>query len=166
MLFLPEFIDSGQAEFAAASSTESNRTGRPVLTAAVAAPVQVAVFAQNIPAFCELHFGIPMAGAVICALNSRLDAGMTSVLLQHSEAKVVFVDAALLGVAREALRFISQQAGGASRVPAVVLINEALDEPPPAATGNDKIPGVDRCYEYEALLLSSSRGGDPEFLIR
>jgi acyl-CoA synthetase (AMP-forming)/AMP-acid ligase II len=123
------------------------------------------VFAQNIPAFCELHFGIPMAGAVICALNSRLDAGMASVLLQHSEAKVVFVDAALLGVAREALRFISQQAGGASRVPAVVLINEALDEPPPAATGNDKIPGVDRCYEYEALL-SNSRGGDPEFLIR
>ncbi|AQK67909.1 Probable acyl-activating enzyme 1, peroxisomal [Zea mays] len=126
----------------------------------------VAVFAQNIPAFCELHFGIPMAGAVICALNSRLDAGMASVLLQHSEAKVVFVDAALLGVAREALRLISQQAGGASRVPAVVLINEALDEPPSAATGNDKIPGVDRCYEYEALLLSSSRGGDPEFLIR
>jgi acyl-CoA synthetase (AMP-forming)/AMP-acid ligase II len=123
------------------------------------------VFAQNIPAFCELHFGIPMAGAVICALNSRLDAGMASVLLQHSEAKVVFVDAVLLGVAREALRFISQQAGGASRVPAVVLINGALDEPPPAATGNNKIPGVDRCYEYEALL-SNSRGGDPEFLIR
>ena len=122
------------------------------------------MFAQNIPAFCELHFGIPMAGAVICALNSRLDAGMAFVLLQHSEAKVVLVDVALLGVAREALRFISQQAGGASRVPAVVLINEALDEPPPAATGNDKILGVDRCYEYEAL--SNSRGGDPEFLIR
>ncbi|RLN11349.1 putative acyl-activating enzyme 1, peroxisomal [Panicum miliaceum] len=53
-------------------------------------PFKVAVFAQNIPAFRELHFSIPMAGAVICALNSRLDAGMASVLLQHSEAKVAF----------------------------------------------------------------------------
>ena len=133
-------------------------------------PVQVAVFAQNIPAFCELHFGIPMAGAVICALNSRLDAGMASVLLQHSEAKVVFVDAALLGVAREALRLISQQAAAARascRVPTVVLINEVLDEPLSAATGDNKIPGVDRCYEYEALLSSSSSCCNPEeFLIR
>ncbi|CAD6248375.1 unnamed protein product [Miscanthus lutarioriparius] len=120
----------------------------------------VAVFAQNIPAFCELHFGIPMAGAVICALNSRLDAAMASVLLQHSEAKVVFVDAALLGVAREALRLISQQAAGAgasSRVPTVVLINEVLDEPPPPST-------TDRYYyEYEAFLGSSN---PEEFLIR
>jgi len=132
-------------------------------------PVQVAVFAQNIPAFCELHFGIPMAGAVICALNSRLDAGMASVLLQHSEAKVVFVDAALLGVAREALRLISQQAAAARascRVPTVVLINEVLDEPLSAATGDNKIPGVDRCYEYEALLSSSSSCNPEEFLIR
>jgi fatty-acyl-CoA synthase len=107
-----------------------------------------------------------MAGAVICALNSRLDAAMASVLLQHSEAKVVFVDAALLGIAREALRLISQ-AAGASRVPTVVLINEVLVEEPPsllsAATGNNKIPGVDRCYEYEALLSSSN---PEEFLIR
>ncbi|CAD6252143.1 unnamed protein product [Miscanthus lutarioriparius] len=125
----------------------------------------VAVFAQNIPAFCELHFGIPMAGAVICALNSRLDAGMASVLLQHSEAKVVFVDAALLGVAREALRLISQQAG-ASRVPTVVLINEVLDEPPPPSTTTD-FPGGDRCYEYEALLTSGGVGaGSAEFTIR
>jgi acyl-CoA synthetase (AMP-forming)/AMP-acid ligase II len=42
------------------------------------------VFAPNIPAMYELHFGIPMAGAVICALNSRLNAAMASVLLQHS----------------------------------------------------------------------------------
>lgn len=118
----------------------------------------VAVFAQNIPAFCELHFGVPMAGAVICALNSRLDAGMLSVLLQHSEAKVVFVDAALLGVAREALRLVSAAAGGA-RHPTVVLINEALDEPSPADAVADH-----QWHEYEALL--SSYGSSLEFAIR
>ncbi|XP_071678133.1 butanoate--CoA ligase AAE1-like [Lolium perenne] len=93
----------------------------------------VAVFAQNIPAMCELHFAVPMTGAVLCALNSRLDAAMASVLLLHSEAKVIFVDAALLGVAQEALRLVS--AAGA-RAPVAVLITELLDDdadssPPP-----------------------------------
>jgi len=110
------------------------------------------VFAQNIPAVCELHFGIPMAGAVICALNSRLDAGMASVLLQHSEAKVVFVDAALLGTAREALRRMS-------RPPTVVLIEEVLDEP--------AVPAADLQYhEYEALILSSSSASPADMAIR
>ncbi|XP_062217972.1 butanoate--CoA ligase AAE1-like [Phragmites australis] len=105
----------------------------------------VAVFAQNISAFCELHFGIPMAGAVICALNSRLDATMASVLLQHSEAKIVFVDCALLDIAQEALRLISE---AGARPPVVVLIKELLDESSPTTVRGD------RYYEYEALLSS------------
>ncbi|CAN1781877.1 Butanoate--CoA ligase AAE1 [Linum perenne] len=36
----------------------------------------------------ELHFGVPMAGAVLCTLNTRHDSAMVSVLLRHSEAKV------------------------------------------------------------------------------
>ncbi|CAM0947682.1 unnamed protein product [Alopecurus aequalis] len=120
----------------------------------------VAVFAQNIPAMCELHFGVPMAGAVICALNSRLDAAMAAVLLRHSEAKVIFVDAALLGVAQEALRLVS--AAGA-RAPFAVLITQLLDDaydspqPPPSS-------GLRIEYEYEALV--SRGGGSPEFAIR
>ena len=86
------------------------------------------MFAQNIPAMCELHFGIPMAGAVICALNSRLDAAMASVLLQHSEPKVIFVDYALLDVAKQALSLVSKAAG--ARPPHVVLIKELLDKSP------------------------------------
>ncbi|KAK1614183.1 hypothetical protein QYE76_019700 [Lolium multiflorum] len=115
----------------------------------------VAVFAQNIPAMCELHFAVPMSGAVLCALNSRLDAAMASVLLRHSEAKVIFVDAALLGVAREALRLVS--AAGA-RAPVAVLITELLDDddssPPPQSTIE---------HEYEALVR---RGGSPGFAVR
>jgi len=113
------------------------------------------VFAQNIPAVCELHFGIPMAGAVICALNSRLDAGMASVLLQHSEAKVAFVDAALLGTAREALRLVSE---AGARAPTVVLIEEVLDEP--------AVPADHRYHEYEALILSSSSSASADTAIR
>nr|XP_051195622.1 butanoate--CoA ligase AAE1-like isoform X2 [Lolium perenne]XP_051195623.1 butanoate--CoA ligase AAE1-like isoform X3 [Lolium perenne] len=117
----------------------------------------VAVFAQNIPAMCELHFAVPMTGAVLCALNSRLDAAMASVLLLHSEAKVIFVDAALLGVAQEALRLVS--AAGA-RAPVAVLITELLDDdddssPPPQSTIIE--------HEYEALVR---RGGSPGFAVR
>ncbi|CAL5060741.1 unnamed protein product [Urochloa decumbens] len=121
----------------------------------------VAVFAQNIPAFCELHFGIPMAGGVICALNSRLDAAMASVLLQHSEAKVFFVDAVLLDTAQQALRLMSK---AGAKPPAVVLINEALDDEPPALPADHH-----QYHDYEALLLSTTGNGgsgSPEFAIR
>ncbi|KAM0894974.1 hypothetical protein ACQ4PT_024134 [Festuca glaucescens] len=83
----------------------------------------VAVFANNIPAMYELHFVVPMAGAIICALKSRLDAAMASNLLRHSEAKIVFIDAALLGVAQEALRLMSV---AGARAPVVVLIRGEL----------------------------------------
>ncbi|XP_044410921.1 butanoate--CoA ligase AAE1-like isoform X1 [Triticum aestivum] len=119
----------------------------------------VAVFAQNVPAMCELHFAVPMAGAVICALNSRLDAAMASVLLRHSEARVLFVDAALLGVAREALRLLSD--AGATP-PAVVLIRELLDGCDDGSTSSFS-GATGTVYEYEALV---SGGGSPEFAVR
>ncbi|TVU33641.1 hypothetical protein EJB05_25471, partial [Eragrostis curvula] len=121
----------------------------------------VAVFAPNIPAMYELHFGIPMAGAVICALNSRLDSAMASVLLQHSEAKVVFVDCALLDIIQQALRLMSQ---AGARLPAVVLIKELLLEEEPSP---DVVPAAsDRWYEYEAFLSSSGGDSSPDFAVR
>lgn len=118
----------------------------------------VAVLAQNIPAVCELHFGIPMAGAVIGTLNSRLDANMASVLLQHSEAKVIFVDGALLGVAQQAVRLLSE---AGAKPPLVVLIKELLDESSSPEDAN--LPTIGRTdYEYEALLSN----GSPDFAIR
>ncbi|KAL6909718.1 hypothetical protein ACP4OV_001377 [Aristida adscensionis] len=102
----------------------------PSLASASRATTWVAVFAQNIPAVCELHFAIRMAGAVICTLNSRLDAAMASALLQHSEAKVVFVDHALRHVAHDALRLVSKCG---ARPPRVVLIKELIDKSSPAS---------------------------------
>ncbi|MRD46011.1 acyl-CoA synthetase [Caenimonas koreensis] len=52
----------------------------------------VAVMLPNTPAMVEAHFGIPMAGAVLNALNTRLDAETIAFMLDHGEAKVVIVD--------------------------------------------------------------------------
>ncbi|CAN6314151.1 unnamed protein product [Urochloa humidicola] len=62
----------------------------------------VAVIASNTPAMYELHFSVPMTGAVLCTLNTRHDAAMVSVLLKHSEAKVFLVETQFLAVAHEA----------------------------------------------------------------
>src|SRR6266446_3583498 len=47
----------------------------------------VAVMAPNVPALLEAHFGVPMAGAVLNALNYRLDARSIAFILAHGEAK-------------------------------------------------------------------------------
>ncbi|GAK45639.1 AMP-dependent synthetase and ligase [Tepidicaulis marinus] len=63
----------------------------------------VAVLAPNIPAMLELHYGVPMLGAVLNTVNIRLDAAAIAFILDHGEAKVVFVDREFSNVAREAL---------------------------------------------------------------
>ncbi|KAG8373560.1 hypothetical protein BUALT_Bualt11G0037200 [Buddleja alternifolia] len=52
----------------------------------------VSVVAPNVPAMYELHFSIPMAGAVLNAINLRLDSRTISVVLRHAQSKLVFVD--------------------------------------------------------------------------
>ena len=52
----------------------------------------VAVMAPNMPAMFEAHFGVPMTGAVLNALNTRLDAEAIAFILDHGEAKVLIAD--------------------------------------------------------------------------
>ncbi|CAL5187452.1 unnamed protein product [Lathyrus oleraceus] len=82
----------------------------------------VAVLAPNIPAMYELHFGVPMSGAILCTLNTRHDSSMVSVLLKHSDAKVLFVDHELLDIAKGALQILSKST---SKLPILVLILES-----------------------------------------
>lgn len=63
----------------------------------------VAVLVPNIAEAIELHFGVPMAGAVIAPLNTRLDAAGIAFILEHSASQVLIVDRSLSGLAREAL---------------------------------------------------------------
>ncbi len=103
----------------------------------------VAVMLPNIPAMVEAHFGIPMTGAVINALNTRLDAAAIAFMLDHSETRVVLVDQEFSGVMREALRL-------AQVTPLVIDVSDA------EYTGNGEAVGS---VEYEAFIAT----GDAQF---
>jgi fatty-acyl-CoA synthase len=63
----------------------------------------VAVMLPNTPPMVEAHFGIPVTGAVLNALNTRLDAETIAFILDHGEATVVIVDVEFAGVMKKAL---------------------------------------------------------------
>ena len=63
----------------------------------------VAVMLPNTPPMVEAHFGVPMAGAVLNALNTRLDAEAVAFMLDHGEAKAVIVDPEFAGIMKKAL---------------------------------------------------------------
>src|SRR5580692_11278442 len=58
----------------------------------------VAVMLANTPAMLECHYGVPMCGAVLNALNTRLDAASIAFMLDHGEAKALIVDREFSGV--------------------------------------------------------------------
>lgn len=112
--------------------------------------------APNIPAMYELHFAVPMSGAVLCALNIRHDSAMVSVLLKHSEAKLIFVDYQLLDIAQGALEILSKTT---TKLPRLVLISECGQPSPPQANNNLSPPGT---LIYEDLIAN----GNLEFEVR
>ena len=63
----------------------------------------VAVMAPNVPATFEAHFGVPMARAVLNALNIRLDSDTIAFILKHGEAKVLITDGEFAPVVSRAL---------------------------------------------------------------
>ena len=102
----------------------------------------VAVMAPNLPELFEAHFGVPMCGAVLNALNVRLDAEAIAFILQHGEAKVVMVDREFSDVIAKALKMIPHK-------PLVIDIDDPYYE------GGSLIGSSD----YEAFIGT----GDPEF---
>jgi fatty-acyl-CoA synthase len=63
----------------------------------------VSVMLANTPAMIEAHYGVPMAGAVLNTLNTRLDAAILGFTLDHAETKVLIVDREFSKVMKEAL---------------------------------------------------------------
>ncbi|MGQ0596254.1 acyl-CoA synthetase [Aquabacterium sp.] len=63
----------------------------------------VAVMLPNTPPMVEAHFGIPMTGAVLNTLNTRLDAEALAFMLDHGEAKAVIVDPEFAAVMAKAI---------------------------------------------------------------
>jgi fatty-acyl-CoA synthase len=103
----------------------------------------VSVMLANTPAMIEAHYGVPMSGAVLNTLNTRLDAAILGFTLDHAETKVLIVDREYSKVMKDAL----------SRAKAKPLI---IDYDDPEFTGAGERIGR---IEYEELL----REGDADF---
>ena len=72
----------------------------------------VAVMLANTPAMLECHYGVPMCGAVLNALNTRLDAASIAFMLDHGEAKALIVDREFSAVIGAALKRAEGPAAG------------------------------------------------------
>jgi fatty-acyl-CoA synthase len=102
----------------------------------------VAAMLPNIPAMLEAHHGVPMCGAILNALNTRLDAAALAFILQHGEAKALLTDTEFAPVMREAVRLSGRR----------LLVIDVDDREGP---GGERIGAV----EYEELLAE----GDPSY---
>jgi fatty-acyl-CoA synthase len=100
----------------------------------------VAVMLPNTPAMVEAHYGIPMAGAVLNALNTRLDAASLRFMLDHGEARAVLVDQEFAPVMAEALSGLRER-------PLVIDVDDPLYDGPGAPIGE---------LEYEAFLAAGA----------
>ena len=101
----------------------------------------VAFLAANTPELFEAHFGVPMTGAVLNAINTRLDPETIAFILGHGEARMLFVDREFSAAARRAVALLAR---------AIPIID--IDDPSfegGALTGE---------MDYEAFLAE----GDPE----
>ena len=89
--------------------TEVNRFASALVKRGVKKGDTVAVIADNIPAFIEAHYAVPMTGAVLNSLNTRLDAQALAFILDHGECDVLLVDTAYATVMKTALALSSRQ---------------------------------------------------------
>jgi len=81
----------------------SRRMASALQKAGIGKADTVAALLPNIPLMLELHYAAPMAGAVLNTINTRLDAPMVRFILEHGEAKIVFVDTEFSGLLKSAL---------------------------------------------------------------
>ncbi|MEM1163107.1 MAG: acyl-CoA synthetase [Pseudomonadota bacterium] len=104
----------------------------------------VSAFLLNTPPMLEAHYGVPMMGGVLNALNNRLDAAGIAFILDHGEAQLVLVDSELAPVLSDAL---AQMTGPR---PQVVEYTDPVSGIPATGIGTD----------YEDFIA----GGDPEYV--
>ena len=104
----------------------------------------VAVLAPNVPAIFEAHFGVPMTGAVLNAINVRLDAETVAVILEHGEAKILIVDTEFGELAKDATAKLESP-------PRIIVADDGGHPDGTAALAGE--------LDYEDFLAT----GDPEY---
>jgi len=103
----------------------------------------VSAMLPNVPAMLDAHYGVPMLGAVLNTINTRLDADTIAYILEHGEAKALIADRVYANVVGPALKGLKRR----------ILV---IDVDDPLYTGPGERLGS---VEYEAFL----RSGDPAF---
>lgn len=131
----------------------------------------VAAMLPNIPALNEAHFAVPMAGAVLNALNTRLDAALIAFQLDHGGAKVILVDPEFADTIREALELMT------GPKPIVIDVDDSafsggrqigkLEYEEALAAGDPNFVWLSPRDEWDAIALSYTSGttGDPKGVV-
>jgi fatty-acyl-CoA synthase len=153
-------------EFAA----RARRLASALARRGVGAGDTVAVMAPNIPALLEAHYAVPALGAILNALNVRLDATTLAFCLDHGEAKVLLTDPEFAPVIRQALALttrdllvvdIDDPEGVAGDALGTVSYETLLAEGDPAFAW----PGPSDEWDALSLLYTSGTTGDPKGVV-
>ena len=112
-------------------------------TAGVRAGDTVSAMLPNVPAMVEAHYGVPMLGAVLNTINTRLEAATIAYILEHGEAKVLITDREFSGQVGPALAKLKKR-------PLVIDVDDALYSGPGELLGT---------IEYDEFISN----GDPHF---
>ncbi len=136
----------GQRRYTYAEFLErSRRLASALARAGIRKGDTVAIIAPNIPEMLEAHNAVPMLGAVLCPINTRLDAAAIAFILEHGEAKVLLTDRELSATVKRALAQVERR-------PLVVDIDDKL------VTGGELVGAQD----YESFIAA----GDPGHKVR
>jgi fatty-acyl-CoA synthase len=138
----PAVIHGGQRFSYAEFYARARRLASALTRAGIGEGDTVSVMLANTPPMLEAHYGVPMTGAVLHSINTRLDAAIIAFMLDHAESKIVITDSEFTPVMKEAL--------GEARVKPLLI-----DYADPTVSGGERLGDTD----YEAFIA----GGDPDF---